>query len=237
MFRFMIAAAFAAVAGAASAQTTHTATFDVSLGGFRAGILAISGVETATQYSAAGKLQSSGLLRVIREISYDARSTGRITPGGFVPTRYQETANTGERVSRAVMDYVNGVPQVKSYDPPQERSARDVDPATQGGTLDPMTTIYAVLRDAPREDVCTLDVFMFDGRRRSQVTTAAPVADGDKIDCEGQYRRVAGFRESQMADRTVFPFRLTYSPNGDGTYHVTRVVFETLYGKAVLNRR
>lgn len=237
MFRFLIAAVFAASVGTATAQTTHTATFDVSLGGFRAGILAVSGIETATQYSVAGKLQNTGLLRMIREVGYDARATGRITANGFVPTRYQETANTGERVSRAVMDYVNGVPQLKSYDPPQERRPRDVDPATQGGTLDPMTTIYSVLRDVPRDEVCDHNVFMFDGRRRSQVATSGPQPDGDTIICRGEYRRVAGFKESEMQDRTVFPFRLTYTPGSDGTYRVTRVVFETLYGKAVLNRR
>jgi len=237
MFRFLIAAVLAAGASLATAQTTQTATFDVYIGGFRAGVLAMSGIETQSQYSVAGKMQNSGLLRVIREVGYDARSTGRITSKGFVPTRYQETANTGERVSRAEMDYVNGVPQLKSYDPPQERRPRDVDPATQAGTLDPMTTIYSLLRNVPRDEVCTLDVFMFDGRRRSRVMTASPEPDGQDIGCAGEYRRVAGFSDSEMADRTVFPFSLTYSPTPDGTFRVTRVVLQTLYGKAVLNRR
>ncbi len=237
MFRFLLAAVLAAGAGISAAQTTQTATFDVYIGGFRAGVLAMSAIETDRQYSVAGKLQSSGLLRMIREVGYDARSTGRITAQGFVPTRYQETANTGERISRAVMEYVNGVPQLKSYDPPQARRPRDVDPATQAGTLDPMTSIYSLLRDVPRDEVCTLNVFMFDGRRRSQVVTGSPERDGQDIDCAGEYRRVAGFSDSQMKDRTTFPFTLTYSPAADGTFRVTRVVLQTLYGKAVLNRR
>ncbi len=237
MIRFLIAAVFTVFATAGWAQKTFTGTFDVYIGGFRAGTLGFSGVEDGRQYSAAARLESSGLLGMIREIGYDARATGRMSDAGFVPTRYQETANTGERVSRAVMDYVNGVPQVKSYDPPQERRATDLDPGTQGGTLDPMTALYTVLREAPANEVCRVDVFMFDGRRRSQVVTSNPRADGADIECDGEYRRIAGFKDSQMAKRTVFPFTLTYSPTGNGTYQLTRVVFETLYGKAVLNRR
>ena len=236
MQRFLIAALLSLAAATAAAQTTHTGTFDLKLAGVRAGVVAFSAVEDGRQYSAAARAQSSGLVALVRNLSYDARATGRITPRGFVPTRYQESADTGERVSRAVMEYVNGVPQVKSYDPPQERRSRDVDPATQGGTLDPMTALFALLRDVPRGEVCTLDVPVFDGRRASRVSTRGPKPEGDRIVCEGEYRRVAGFSERQMREKTRFPFSITYAPAGD-RYRVERISVDTLYGRATLDRR
>jgi hypothetical protein len=237
MLRLLLAAVLAVAGGASAAQSTFTGTFDVTIRGLRAGVLSISAVEDGGRYSAAARLQSSGLLSIIQEVGYDARSTGRITAGGYVPIRYQETTNTGERISRAEMEYVNGVPQLKTYDPPQDRSSRDIDPATQAGTLDPMTAIHAVFRDATAATACTLDVFVFDGKRRSQVVATDRTSQGSAIVCEGEYRRVAGFSRRQMERRARFPFRITYSEQPDGSYRVTRVVVETLYGRATLNRR
>jgi hypothetical protein len=236
MHSLLIAALVSFAAATAGAQTTHTGTFDLKLSGVPAGVVGFSAVEDGGQYSAAVEARSSGLVALVRDLSYDARATGRITERGFVPTRYQESANTGERQSRAVMEYVRGVPQVKSYDPPQERRSRDVDPATQGGTVDPMTAIYALLRDVPREEVCTLSVPVFDGRRASRVTTSGPKADGDRIVCAGEYRRIAGFSERQMREKARFPFSITYAPAGD-RYRVERIAIDTLYGRATLDRR
>jgi len=236
MLRLIFAALLSLTAATADAQTTHTGTFDLKLSGIRTGVVSFSAVEDGRQYSAAARAQSSGLVSLVRNLSYDARATGRITPRGFVPTRYQESADTGERVSRAVMEYVRGVPQVKSYDPPQERRNRDVDPATQGGTVDPMTAIFALLRDVPRAEVCTLDVPVFDGRRASRVSTRGPKAEGDRIVCEGEYRRVAGFSDRQMREKSRFPFSITYAPTGD-RYRVERIAIDTLYGRATLDRR
>jgi hypothetical protein len=234
--RLLSALLCVALALPAAAQTTHSATYDLRLSGIRAGVVSFSAVEDGRQYSAAARAVSSGLVSLVRDVGYDARATGRITDRGLVPTRYQESANTGERVSRAVMEYVRGVPQVKSYDPPQERRSRDVDPATQGGTVDPMTAIFALLRDVPRDEVCTLTVEVFDGRRASRVSTSAPREDGDRILCEGEYRRVAGFSERQMREKTRFPFAIVYAPAGD-RYQVERIEIDTLYGRATLDRR
>jgi hypothetical protein len=111
-----------------------------------------------------------------------------------------------------------------------------VDPATQGGTLDPMTALFALLRDVPRADVCRLDVPVFDGRRVSRVSTRGPKTEGDRIVCDGEYRRVEGFSERQMREKARFPFSITYAPAGD-RYRVERIAIDTLYGRATLDRR
>ncbi len=237
MHRLLLSTLLWLLAAAAGAQTTQTATFDLRLGGLKAGVLSLSGVEDGRQYSAAVRAVSTGLARMVSEVGYEARATGRMTDGRFVPSRYQENAKTGERVSRAVMEYLRGVPQVKSYDPPQEARPTDVDPATQGGTVDPMTAIWAVLRDAPRDGLCRLDLAVFDGRRASRVTLSGARAEGDRILCAGEYRRVSGFSEADLRRRTRFPFTLVYAPADGGLYGVVRVEIETLYGTASLDRR
>lgn len=236
MRRLLLTALLSVIAVSAAAQTTHTATFDLRLAGVRAGVVGFSAVEDTRQYSAAARVASSGVVSLFRNFSFDARATGRITPAGFVPTRYVESADTGERVSRAVMEYVRGVPQVKEYDPPQDARPTDIDPATQGGTLDPMTATFALLRDVPRAEVCTLSVQIFDGRRVSRISTSGPKAEGDRIRCDGEYRRVAGFSDRQMRDRTRFHFSIIYVPAGD-RYRVERISLDTLYGRATLDRR
>lgn len=234
---FLLAAMIAALGLPLRAQTTDVMTFDVYISGIKAGVFGISGVEDGGRYSASGKIRSTGLLSLIQEVEFDARATGRVTNGGYVPSTYSETTVSNERTSSAQMEYVAGVPQVKVYDPPQERREGDVDPATQGGTLDPMTAIFALVRSKSRDEVCDLDVFLFDGRRRSQVVTNTPQADGDTIECSGALRRVAGYSRRELERRSQFPFEMTYERNAAGTYDVTRVSVQTLLGRATLRRR
>jgi hypothetical protein len=226
-----------ALPAAATDRREHSATFGVYIAGIKAGILAFSGVEEAGRYAAAGKIESTGLIGALVRVRYDAKSHGRISGGGFVPQRYEEVAQTPTRESEAVMAYRAGVPQVKEYNPPRKSTKGGIEPATQAGTVDPMTLIYAALRDVPRDEVCALDVKMFDGARRSQVVLsgAAPQQDGT-IACQGEYRRLAGFTAKELAERPRYPFTLTYVPASDGLYRVQRMVTQSDAGRATLVR-
>ncbi|MCC6007542.1 MAG: DUF3108 domain-containing protein, partial [Rhodobacteraceae bacterium] len=143
---------------------------------------------------------------------------------------------TGSRVSEAVMEFRSGVPQLKEYSPPRTPRPGDVDPRTQRGTIDPMTAFYKVLRDVPRENLCNLDFFMFDGARRSQIVLSEPRPNARGIDCTGEYVRVAGFSETEMADRVRFPFTLTYVENGAGTWRLEEIRAMSTFGPARLRR-
>jgi hypothetical protein len=68
------------------------------------------------------------------------------------------------------------------------------------------------------------------------VSTRGPKQEGDRIVCEGEYRRVAGFSGRQMREKTRFPFEITYAPAGD-RYRIERISIDTLYGRATLDRR
>jgi len=214
------------------------ATFDISIRGLTAARLTMTGQADARSYSAAGVLQSAGLLSLVRAIRYDASVTGTVAQGRPVPARYTEKADTGKRKSDAVMDYRAGVPQVKSYSPPRPPRVEEIDPATQGGTVDPLTALFFVVRAVPEAKACNLKLTLFDGRRRSQVTLAAPERDpSGALTCAGEYRRLKGFTPDDMAEKSRFAFRVTYGPAGPGMLHVTDIAMDTIYGQGRMIRR
>ncbi|PWE32021.1 DUF3108 domain-containing protein [Maritimibacter sp. 55A14] len=224
------------VAAVADARR-DSAVFDVYLRGIRAGTLSFSGVTEGHSYAASGKVETGGILALFVDARYDASVRGRVTRRGLVPGRYTESADTGSRVSEAEIEYRHGVPQVKKYNPPRKSSKGTVEPATQGGTLDPMSVIYLGLRTVNGDELCKLDEPVFDGKRRSRVTLSGPVEKDGQIICNGLYRRIAGFSEKEMAKRQRYPFRLEYIRQPDDRYQVQELVLTTDVGIGRLIRR
>ncbi|EPX80884.1 DUF3108 domain-containing protein [Litoreibacter arenae] len=220
-------------AAPAVADGTTDAVFSVAIRGITAGTLKIKGQEAGGRYSASGVLQSGGLVGLVARVKYTASSSGRVSGSNFSPARYDEKADTGKRKSSASMTYKGGVPSVSDYVP----GPNVVKPSTQNGTVDPMTALYAAFRDVRRDQVCKLDVKMYDGKRRSQVKLSSPRSDGDMIMCDGEYRRLAGFSPEDMAEKARFPFNLFYAQTADGRYRVEKVVTQSLYGNATMTRK
>jgi hypothetical protein len=235
--RLALMTALAALSSAVHAQTLDQHSFDITLKGLRAATLSFTGEQAGSAYSVSGKLESKGLAAVVRKVRYDARARGSVAGGRYTPAAYSEQADTGKRKSASVMEYRKGVPQVKSYDPPREPKPDDLDPAKQGGTVDPLTALYATLRDVEAGQECKVALQMFDGRRRSQIALSGRKAEGANVTCRGEYRRIAGFSAEDMAEKTRFPFVMTYAPVEGGRMRVQTITTETLYGTATLTRR
>lgn len=223
--------------GPAAAQVETRATYDLTIRGLRAATLTFSAQETRAAYGARAGLQSAGLLRMVKSLGFEASTDGQVQDGRFRPSRYTERVDTGARKSLAELGYNQGVPEVRRVEPQRAARARDVKAATQGGTVDPLTAIFAGLRDQPRATLCSTDDYLFDGRRRSRVVLSKPETKGREVTCAGLYQRIAGFSEGEMAEKTDFPFRITYAPGADGLMQAREVRMETLYGPAVLTRR
>ena len=211
-------------------------SFDVTLRGLRAATLSFAGEQSGKAYAVTGKLESRGLAAMVRKVRYDATVRGSAKGGKYAPAAYSEKTNTGKRKSTSDIAYRRGVPQVKSYDPPRDPQPGDLNPAKQGGTVDPLTALYATLRDVDAGQECKVALQMFDGRRRSQIVLSGRKAAGDGVTCRGEYRRVAGFSAEDMAEKTRFPFVLTYAPTDQGRMRVVTVTTETLFGTATLTR-
>ncbi len=225
------------LAAAALPARAEQLEFSISIRGLSAARLSVNGTADGGHYLASGVMKSSGLLGFLKKIRYDASVAGRLVSGRYTPEKYTEVADTGKRHSEAVMGYKAGVPQVKTYNPPRPPRPGDIDPATQGGTVDPLTALFAVLRTVPAAEACKLKLTLFDGRRRSQLVLSTPEAADDGIVCRGEYRRLQGFSAEEMAEKSRFPFTLIYRPAGDGLVRVEEVSMDTLYGKGRMIRR
>lgn len=221
----------------ARAEATFDGQFDVVFRGIVAGRATWRAKEAPGAYAVSALLQSTGLLRLVADVRYVAEVTGARRGEKFLPLRYREEANTGQRQQAAVMRFRGGVPVVEKVEPPQPPGPNDLDPAKERGVVDPLTALYTLLRDVPTDRACTARATVFDGRRRSQVTLASPRPNGDRIVCAGEYRRLAGFTEFEMRERERFPFQLAYAPDGNGGLRVVEVTIDTVYGQARLVRR
>ena len=237
-FRPLLAALFIALLpGTALAQEQNRGTFDVFFGGVRIGLLAFSGVENASSYSVVGELRSAGLVNWFSDLRFDTKTRGTRNLTGYTPSRFEVDARDGDRNYRTVIDYRGGVPQQPVTTPPRRARPTDVNPATQGGTLDMATALYLTLRDTPSDGACALDERFFDGARSGRITLRSPRRDGDAILCDGAFTRIAGYSERQMSEQSSFPFTMTYRPDGNGGYRVDRVVVRSNFGRAVMARR
>ena len=227
----------ALAAGPSLAQSQDRGVFDIYLGTFKVGLFAFSGVEERGRYSTAGQLRSVGLIGVIADVRYDAKSRGRVRAGRYVPEAYEERANIGSRSTDLVMSYKNGVPGPPRFDPPRDSDRPALDPAAQGDAVDLMTMFYTLLRDQPEDEVCGQETYVFDGVRRTRVRLQVESRAPGRITCAAEYRRIAGFSAWELRERPVIPFRLVYVETDDGTYSAEEGILDTVYGIIRLERR
>ena len=219
------------------AKMVDEGRFDVILRGIPAGQLVFKAEQAGGLYAVAGKVQSTGIVAALLTFRYDATARGTVTSKGFRPSFYSQDTDRRGRRARAEMSYRSGVPRPPEITPPRGPAPYDLDPATQGGTIDPLTAIFAVLRDQPRDSACNTSLTLFDGRRRTQLTLGAPIVQADgTATCTGNYKRLGGFSPEDLAERSVFPMTLKLQPVAD-KLRVSEVRVPTVYGDAVLRRR
>jgi len=219
------------------AQARTDASFTIQIAGITIGSMSLKGVENGTGYSVSAAVDSVGAARVFRRFSYRASSRGNVSGGRFTPVRYAEIADTGRRVSDAILNYSRGVPRIQSYTAPVPANAPTLSPATQGGTLDPLTAMYALLRDQPAATLCNTRVTLFDGRRRSTAVLGPPRQVSGGIACSGEYRRLEGYSPEELARHRAFPMTFVYRQAPSGLMQVARVELQSIYGAAAVVRR
>jgi hypothetical protein len=213
------------------------ATFDVVIRGLTAATLAFSAVEDGSRYAVSGVLKSAGIAAMFRKISYTGTAKGAISGTRYTPFSYVEQSDNGKKKSSSKMTYERGVPSAVKYAPARDAREDNVEPSSQGGTVDTLSALYAILRDVDAGQECNVSLEMYDGRYVSSIAISKPQAEGNTVVCTGQYQRIAGFKPSEMAERTIFPFTLTYEPTANGRMRVTEVAMESIYGKAAMKRR
>ena len=220
------------------AQTApETDVFTMSIRGISGGTVTLARTEANGGYAVTAKIAPSGLIRRIRNFSYRGSANGRLSGGVFAPDRYEERADTGRRQSEVVLVYADGVPEVARYVSDREAAPDTPAPETQGGTLDPLTAIHALLRDRSLAEGCAMRVVIFDGRRRSHIILEPAASDDGTTRCTGEYRRLQGFTAREVSRHLAFPIQIVLDPLGADMLRVRQVSFQSLYGTAALNRR
>ena len=222
---------------AAAGERVDEGVYDLRVRGLRAAVVSFRGVEESGSYAVAARIESAGLVGLLRDIRHDGSARGRHDGnGGFATLRYLEESDTGRRESLSEMVYENGVPRVVRREPPRERD-RYADPAEQGGTIDPLTAMYSLFRDVAPEQACRDSLDLFDGQRRAQIALSRGARDGGTLRCDGEFRRIEGYSQREIEEGTRFPFRLTYEARPDGRMRLAHVRMQTEYGPATLTRR
>lgn len=224
------------VRAASPKELRDYAVYDFYVKGFRAGLLVFAGVQAGDYYAVNGRFSSAGLLSLFRKVTYSATVRGRIQNGAYRPEKYVLTTDAGKDHHVQTITYVHGVPDMPVEVPPHQRPPEALKPATQGGTLDTLTALYATLREMPQAQACNGSVTLFDGTRRAKLTLWPGDGATGKMACAGEYRRVGGYDAKDM-QHPVFPFRMTYTPTSDGKVQVTEVDMQSIYGPAKLKRR
>lgn len=230
----LILMAFSPAANAAEER----ADFTVSVAGVRAGTLSMAANRDGNQYAVRAEVKEGGVVGAIFNFYYGGVARGSVTAdGAVVPSSYEGVRQIRDDKRKTLISFTAGRPASVTQDPARRSRKWDIDPASQGGTLDPVSATYSLLRDAPRDQACDRTIEVFDGSRRSRLIIQPGQSTGNQEwTCRGVYRRVAGYSPKDMKEKTDFPFTLFYADRGD-MMRLTRFQTQSILGLAVAQRR
>ena len=222
--------AFVAVSSAATAEpAVH---FGISLAGFRVGWLTLSGKDDGARYAAYGHFETAGLAGLLN-YTFDGKASGtRNGKGTELPESFIATSRSPRAVRETSIAWTNGIPTLISVIPPR---VENVDPASEGGALDPVTVLVRLFRQRSAADVCGTEFRIFDGSRSVRLTLGDPVTSDGVITCEGDYLREAGEPFTPI-DPPACAFQAIYRRAADGTVTLEEIRIPTRFGQAVLTR-
>jgi hypothetical protein len=233
--RILLAVMLALAAPAAARE--ETGSFSVYVGGVRAAILGYAFSVSENRYHVRARAEASGLLRLFYETAYATEAAGRIAGSGYGPDFYREERISRDGTETGTFRFRGGVPGRKTYDPPRGPEDLPLDPADQGGTVDPMTAAFAIMRDTAEDALCAVDLAVWDGERRGRIRLSGPrEARGDML-CDGVFSRVAGYSQADLAEQRDFPFTVRYAQGSDGVWRMVDARAPSSAGRVVLRRR
>ncbi len=203
--------------------------------GVKVGEMALSAETSSTRYAVTARLATTGLVGTLKRVQFVLEATGRRQGANFKPQYYSEDMDTGQRQSRARLDYARGIARASG---PEigDRGAHAVTDQQQRGAVDPLTAIFMVLRDQPAEELCRLRQKIFDGERLTEIALTLRSGEGAQVRCDGHFTRLAGYEPGDLRQGSRFPVQVIYEPSGT-IMRAMRVEALTIYGPAVVLRK
>jgi Protein of unknown function (DUF3108) len=228
--------ALAPAVDARDAPSATRARFDVQVLGLKVGNLSMTGAIDAAAYSVAARFATSGLARLYRDARFDMQADGSHEGLAFAPREYAEQVNTGKRRSSARVRYVRAIPVLVEGEV-SDGEVAPLDPASQGGTVDPLTIMFMILRDQPADGLCRIAQPVFDGGRRTRVDLTARREEDGTVVCSGEFRRVAGYPQEELVSRGQVPLRVIYRRGANGLMQAQSMELRSSYGRIALTRQ
>jgi hypothetical protein len=194
----------------ASAETTLSAFYAITIGGMTIGRADAKARFTEGQYSVVVNGSTWGISSFVSDARADLKGTGRIRGKSTVPSKYDLDTSEGGFQTRVRMSMQGGSVATVSAEPGLIEAADRV-PLTQrhkSSVLDPIASFLVAVGDPGRVDgreICNRTVRVFDGWQRFDVrlsyreTAAVSSAgfDGDAFVCAARYVPIAGHRPSR----------------------------------------
>lgn len=213
-----------------------SAQYDVSIGAIRVGVFWLDGSTSRRTYTVSSGFQATGFVGGIANAAVMLSARGAIVDGAFQPVSYNEDVSVGRRNGAIDMEYDRGVPTVAGKKFGDNDGVTPVDPATQKGTLDPLSATFSLLRTQPLEDACQMDRFQFDGERRTRIVMTTLSQDGEVWVCTGQFLRLEGYSARDLRRSGVVDVSVRYDRVGEDLV-ATGAEFTSLRGVLRLTRR
>lgn len=223
-------------AAPAPAQDEGTLRFTARIAGLTAGRMTLTYRTDGRDYALSARTTSAGLAGLFRSFTFANSVTGTETAEGLMPRRYQARSQGGRSARETALAYDRGVPEIVTLDDDPAPGTPKVDPAGQGGTVDPLTLTWVLLRDIPADRACQLDLRVFDGRRVAQMRQRPGAKTDTQVECLGVYSRVAGYPAEDLARRRDIAFSVIYRPLPDGRLRVVELTLDSFFGPARMLR-
>ena len=229
IFITISAAIFAAFIPAMTLAESFDYRFDVRLGLGKIGEMQVAANNDGNSYSVATALYTTGLVGAVYDVRYNQTATGRIGAGGvLVPMRHTSVSDEQGKVSRLEILFSGNRVSRVAFDP-----AKDVPAAvtTYRNTVDPMSLMYLLLRPLSSAKVCTGEVELFDGRKRSNVafTDLKRFNDG-RVECNISYTDDGGKGGIAVS-------ALVFQPDNNGMMRIRKFEAHTSIGTVTIKAR
>jgi len=217
---------------ASAAQASEQDAFSVRLLGVKVGEMRMAWEETAQSYSVAARFKTTGLAGALSTVYFNVTAQGRRSDGRYLPQRYTEQMDTGERVADGSMVWRNGLPRPEGerFDNPDRVPAARI-----RGAVDPMTALFMVAKDRDPAGLCDVAQTIYDGERLTQIVFDGEKRKKDRVTCTGRYERLAGYSKEDLRNNAIFPISVTYTPAG-ARMEMYEVRVKTIYGDATILR-
>lgn len=204
--------ALAGLATVARAQPLEV-TYAVSQSGLTVMEIHITIDVSGDRYRLSSRARSRGIGRLFLPRDQIAIAEGGLAGREVRPLRYRTDGEWRGTPRRTVLDYVGTTPRLSVLEPPDTPDRIPVTAAQAEGTIDALSALVRLSRDAAATGRCDVSGAIFDGRRRIEWSSrtlgvgAPPVPGvaGQALRCALESRVVAGFRRGDDLTRVGQP--------------------------------